>query len=182
MPSNKKKRTEREVEDIEERSTPSTPVIYEIVAVSARKRWRGRRSRCGGRRGRRPVDQLFAVGAGHPATHLPDTPWRPLVSQSWLFGRLRHGGAVAPAALHREDDHRRIAGHGRVHPGNMWKLARCGPSCSWPISPAHCSRRCSVRSPRCSRRSSRTGCWRSAAAHDIRPGSKWCSRELRRVF
>src|SRR5437588_12243275 len=71
----------REVEDIEERSSPRTPVIYEIVR------------RLGEEEMRRPVVSLWwsGVAAGLSISfsllaqavlnvHLPDEPWRPLVS------------------------------------------------------------------------------------------------------
>ena len=95
-PSNKARRTEREtdsasaskqniskreVEDIEERSTPRTPVIYEIVR------------RHGEDEMARPIVSLWwsGVAAGLSisfsllaeailTTHLPDAPWRPLVA------------------------------------------------------------------------------------------------------
>ena len=73
--------TEREVEDIEERSVPRTPVIYEIVR------------RLGAEEMARPVVSLWwsGVAAGLSIsfsllaqailwTHLPDAPWRPLVA------------------------------------------------------------------------------------------------------
>ena len=73
--------TAREVEDIEERSSPRTPVIYEIV------------SRLGEEEMARPVVSLWwsGVAAGMSIsfsllaqailhTHLPDAPWRPLVA------------------------------------------------------------------------------------------------------
>jgi formate/nitrite transporter FocA (FNT family) len=73
--------TEREVEDIEERSSPRTPVIYEIVR------------RLGEEEMARPVVSLWwsGVAAGLSISfsllaqailemHLPDMPWRPLVS------------------------------------------------------------------------------------------------------
>ncbi len=73
--------TEREVEDIEERSSPRTPVIYEIV------------SRLGQDEMARPAVSLWwsGVAAGLSIsfsllaqailqTHLPDTPWRVLVT------------------------------------------------------------------------------------------------------
>jgi formate/nitrite transporter FocA (FNT family) len=73
--------TEHEIEDIEERSTPRTPVIYEIVR------------RFGEEEMTRPVVSLWWSGlaAGLSIsfsllaqailqTHLPDAPWRPLVS------------------------------------------------------------------------------------------------------
>jgi formate/nitrite transporter FocA (FNT family) len=73
--------TEREIEDIEERSSPRTPVIYEIV------------SRLGTEEMKRPPTSLWWSGiAGGMSisfsllaqailqTHLPDAPWRPLVS------------------------------------------------------------------------------------------------------
>jgi formate/nitrite transporter FocA (FNT family) len=72
--------TEREVEDIEERSVPRTPVIYEIVR------------RLGEEEMARPVMSLWwsGVAAGLSIsfsllaqailrTHLPDEAWRPLV-------------------------------------------------------------------------------------------------------
>jgi formate-nitrite transporter family protein len=72
--------TEREVEDIEERSTPRTPVIYEIVR------------RHGDEEMARPAVSLWwsGVAAGLSIsfsllaqaillTHLPEAPWRPLV-------------------------------------------------------------------------------------------------------
>src|SRR5215471_19767675 len=73
--------TEREVEDIEERTVPRTPVIYEIVC------------RLGADEMARPVNSLWwsGVAAGLSisfsllaqailSTHLPDAPWRPLVT------------------------------------------------------------------------------------------------------
>src|ERR1700731_3119357 len=76
-----KRRTEREAEDIEERSTPSTPVIYEIVR------------RMGEEEMSRPAVSLWwsGIAAGLSIsfsllaqailqTHLPDAPWRDLVS------------------------------------------------------------------------------------------------------
>ncbi|HLH92216.1 MAG TPA: formate/nitrite transporter family protein [Xanthobacteraceae bacterium] len=73
--------TEREIEDVEERSSPRTPVIYEIV------------SRLGEEEMARPVTSLWwsGVAAGLSISfslfaqailqmHLPDTPWRPLVT------------------------------------------------------------------------------------------------------
>ena len=73
--------TEREVEDIEERSSPRTPVIYEIVR------------RLGEEEMARPALSLWwsGVAAGLSISfsllaqsvlqaHLPDESWRPLVS------------------------------------------------------------------------------------------------------
>ena len=73
--------TEREVEDIEERTVPRTPVIYEIVC------------RLGAEEMARPVNSLWwsGVAAGLSisfsllaqailTTHLPDAPWRDLVA------------------------------------------------------------------------------------------------------
>ena len=73
--------TERELEDIEERSTPRTPVIYEIVR------------RLGEEEMARPALSLWwsGVAAGLSIsfsllaqaillTHLPEAPWRPLVT------------------------------------------------------------------------------------------------------
>ncbi len=73
--------TQREVKDIEERSSPRTPVIYEIVR------------RLGEEEMARPAISLWwsGVAAGLSIsfsllgqaileTHLPDAPWRPLVS------------------------------------------------------------------------------------------------------
>jgi formate/nitrite transporter FocA (FNT family) len=73
--------TEREVEDIEERSSPRTPVIYEIVR------------RLGEEEMARPLTSLWWSGlaAGLSMSfsllaqalllvHLPDAPWRPLVT------------------------------------------------------------------------------------------------------
>lgn len=73
--------TEHEIKDIEERSTPRTPVIYEIVR------------RHGVEEMQRPVTSLWwsGVAAGLSISfsllaqailqmHLPDEPWRPLVS------------------------------------------------------------------------------------------------------
>lgn len=72
--------TEREIEDIEERSSPRIPVIYEIVR------------RLGEEEMARPAISLWwsGVAAGLSISfsliaqailraHLPDTPWRPLV-------------------------------------------------------------------------------------------------------
>jgi formate/nitrite transporter FocA (FNT family) len=73
--------TKHEIDDIEERSSPRTPVIYEIVR------------RLGEEEMRRPITSLWwsGVAAGLSIsfsllaqailnTHLPDAPWRPLVS------------------------------------------------------------------------------------------------------
>jgi formate/nitrite transporter FocA (FNT family) len=73
--------TQREVEDVEERSTPRTPVIYEIVR------------RHGDEEMARPFVSLWwsGIAAGlsmsfsllAPAIlqiHLPDAPWRPLIT------------------------------------------------------------------------------------------------------
>jgi formate/nitrite transporter FocA (FNT family) len=73
--------TEHEIEDIEERSSPRTPVIYEVVR------------RLGEEEMARPAMSLWWSGlaAGLSIsfsllaqailqTHLPDAPWRPLVS------------------------------------------------------------------------------------------------------
>jgi len=73
--------TEREVEDVEDRSSPRTPVIYEIVR------------RLGEEEMSRPAVSLWwsGVAAGLSIsfsllaqailqTHLPDAPWRPLVT------------------------------------------------------------------------------------------------------
>ena len=73
--------TEREVEDIEERSSPRTPVIYEIVR------------RVGEEEMARPLTSLWWSGlaAGLSMSfgllaqalllvHLPDAPWRPLIT------------------------------------------------------------------------------------------------------
>jgi len=73
--------TAREAEDIEERSSPRTPVIYEIV------------SRLGEEEMARPITSLWwsGVAAGLSIsfsllaqaiiqTHIPETPWRPLIS------------------------------------------------------------------------------------------------------
>ncbi len=73
--------SKREIEDVEERSSPRTPVIYEVV------------SRLGEEEMARPVFSLWwsGVAAGISIsfsllaqailhTHLPDAPWRPLVA------------------------------------------------------------------------------------------------------
>jgi formate-nitrite transporter family protein len=73
--------TAREVEDVEDRSSPRTPVIYEVVC------------RLGEEEMARPAFSLWwsGVAAGMSIsfsllaqailhTHLPDTPWRPLVT------------------------------------------------------------------------------------------------------
>jgi len=73
--------TEREVLDIEERTVPRTPVIYEIVC------------RLGAEEMARPVNSLWwsGVAAGLSISfsllaqailhnHLPDAPWRPLIT------------------------------------------------------------------------------------------------------
>lgn len=73
--------TEREIEDVEARSSPRTPVIYEIVA------------RFGEEEMSRPLMSLWwsGIAAGLSISfsllaqaildsHLPDAPWRPLVS------------------------------------------------------------------------------------------------------
>jgi formate-nitrite transporter family protein len=79
--ANLRRITEHEIEDIEERSSPRTPVIYEIVR------------RLGEEEMRRPAVSLWwsGVAAGLSISfsllaqailngHLPDEPWRPLVS------------------------------------------------------------------------------------------------------
>jgi len=73
--------TEREAEDVEERATPRTPVIYEVVR------------RMGEEEMARPAVSLWwsGVAAGLSISfsllgqailqiHLPDAPWRPLVT------------------------------------------------------------------------------------------------------
>src|SRR5262249_24101259 len=103
--------TKREVEDIEERSTPRTPIIYEIV------------SRQGDEEMARPFVSLWwsGFGAGMSISfsllasailqvHLPRT-LADTDRQSWLSCRLRHGGDVAAAAFHRDHRNRRAAGH-----------------------------------------------------------------------
>jgi formate-nitrite transporter family protein len=73
--------SEREVEDVEERSSPRAPVIYEIVR------------KLGDEEMARPVTSLWwsGVAAGLSIsfgllaqaillTHLPDAPWRPLIT------------------------------------------------------------------------------------------------------
>jgi formate/nitrite transporter FocA (FNT family) len=73
--------TEREVEDIEERTVPRTPVIYEIVR------------RLGAEEMARPVASLWWSGVAGGLSisfsllaqailreHLPDAPWQPLVT------------------------------------------------------------------------------------------------------
>src|SRR5665811_1481586 len=73
--------TAREIVDVEELSSPRTPVIYEVVR------------RIGDEEMQRPATSLWwsGVAAGLSMsfsllaqaileTHLPDTPWRPLVS------------------------------------------------------------------------------------------------------
>jgi len=75
------KTREREVEEVEERSTPPTPVIYEVIR------------RLGEEEMKRPVTSLWwsGVAAGLSISfsllgqailhiHLPDAPWQPLVS------------------------------------------------------------------------------------------------------
>src|SRR5262247_2610938 len=73
--------TEREVEDIEERTVPRTPVIYEIVC------------RLGADEMARPANSLWWSGVAGGLSisfsllaqailraHLPDAPWQPLVT------------------------------------------------------------------------------------------------------
>src|SRR5215469_1840310 len=73
--------TEREVEDIEERTVPRTPVIYEIVC------------RLGEEEMARPVNSLWWSGVAGGLSisfsllaqailrqHLPDAPWEPLAT------------------------------------------------------------------------------------------------------
>lgn len=80
-PGTKGRITEHEVEDIEERSSPRTPIIYEIVR------------RLGQEEMARPAVSLWWSGVaaglsisfsllaqGILITHLPDAPWRPLVT------------------------------------------------------------------------------------------------------
>ena len=120
-----KRRTEREVEDIEERSTPRTPVIYEVVC------------RLGEEEMARPAVSLWwsGVAAGLSIsfsllaqaillTHLPDAPWRPLVvsfgysvgfvmvvlSRQQLFTETTITAVLPVMAA--------------FTPGNLWKLAR----------------------------------------------------------
>lgn len=113
---NHRQRTQREVEDIEERSTPPTPIIYEVIR------------KLGEEEMGRPVTSLWWSGlaAGLSIsfsllaqaileTHLPDVAWRSLVSSFWLFGRFHNGGAFAPAILHGKHTHRGPAGYGRTY-------------------------------------------------------------------
>ena len=50
---------EREVEDVQERSTPRTPVIYEVVRRQGEEEMVGRRPRCGGRGSQRVFPSVF---------------------------------------------------------------------------------------------------------------------------
>jgi formate-nitrite transporter family protein len=80
-PTRKKGISEHEIEDVEELSTPRTPVIYEVVR------------RLGDEEMERPATSLWwsGVAAGLSISfsllaqailqsHLPDTPWRPLLT------------------------------------------------------------------------------------------------------
>jgi hypothetical protein len=102
--------TPREVEGVEDRSSPRTPVIFEVVC------------RLGEEEMARPVFSLWwsGIAAGFSIsfsllaqailyTHLPDAPWRALVADLGLYGRHRYGDHVAAAAFHREHDHGRLA-------------------------------------------------------------------------
>ena len=72
--------TKREVEDIEERSSPRTPVIYEIVRRLGEEEMARPALALVVRRRRRHLDQLFAAGAGNPADPSARRAWRPLVA------------------------------------------------------------------------------------------------------
>ena len=127
--------SEREVEDVEEMSSPRTPVIYEVVRT------------LGDEEMERPTTSLWwsGIAAGLSIsfsllaqaileTHLPDAPWRPLVAGFGYSGRLPDGGARTPAIVHREHDHGGAAG------AQVAQLGRTcggwhgyGQSCSPPI-------------------------------------------------
>jgi hypothetical protein len=120
-----KRRTEREVEDIEGRSTPSTPVIYEVVC------------RLGEEEMARPAVSLWwsGVAAGLLIsfsllaqaillTHLPDAPWRPLiVSFGYSIGFVMV--VLSRQQLFTETTITAVLPvMAEFTPGNLWKLAR----------------------------------------------------------
>ena len=136
--------TAREVEDVEDRSSPRTPVIYEVVC------------RLGEEEMARPAFSLWwsGVAAGMSIsfsllaqailyTHLPDAPWRPLVadvgytvgfvmvimSRQQLFTENTIT-AVLPV----------IADIQYTKSEPKWRA--CGRWCYSPTSPARCSPRC----------------------------------------
>ena len=117
--------TEREVEDIEARSSPRTPVIYEIV------------SRLGDEEMARPVTSLWWSGnaAGLSISfsllaqailmaHLADTPWRPLVSSlGYTVGFLM--AVLSRQQLFTENTVTAVLPLMREPTfGNLWKLGR----------------------------------------------------------
>src|SRR5215468_10326248 len=105
----------REVEEIEQRSTPPTPIIYEVVR------------KLGQEEMERPVTSLWwsGVAAGLSIsfsllaqailyTHLTDTSWRPLVTSFGYSVGLPDGRARAAATIHRKHAHGRSAAYGRT--------------------------------------------------------------------
>ena len=118
--------TAREVEDVEERSTPSTPVIYEVVC------------RLGEEEMARPAVSLWwsGVAAGMSISFsllaqaiLLHAPARRAVAaarcRSRLFGRLRHGGACRGSSCSpRRQSPPYCRSWPTFNPGNLRKLAR----------------------------------------------------------
>ena len=129
--------TEKEADDVEELSSPRTPVIYEIVR------------RLGDEEMDRPITSLWWSGIaaglsisfsllaqGILQAHLPEAPWRLLAGQPRLFRWIFDGRDVAPAAVHGKHRHRGASRHGQAH-AHQSLAARpalgCGASCrTWP--------------------------------------------------
>ncbi|HEX3881058.1 MAG TPA: formate/nitrite transporter family protein [Stellaceae bacterium] len=117
--------TEREIEDVEARSTPRTPVIYEIV------------SRLGEEEMARPMMSLWwsGIAAGMSISfsllaqaileaHLPDAPWRPLVSSfGYSVGFIM--AVMSRQQLFTENTITAILPvMAKMKPANWWKLGR----------------------------------------------------------
>ncbi|HTW51187.1 MAG TPA: formate/nitrite transporter family protein [Stellaceae bacterium] len=117
--------TEREVEDIEARSSPRTPVIYEIV------------SRIGTEEMARPLISLWwsGIAAGMSISfsllaeailqsHLPNAPWRPLVASfGYSVGFLM--AVLSRQQLFTENTITAVLPvMADLNLGNVWKLVR----------------------------------------------------------
>jgi hypothetical protein len=108
--------TESEVEDLVERSSPRTPVIYEIV------------SRLGQEEMARPVTSLWWSGlaAGLSISfsllaqavlqsYVPDAPWATSRHEPRIVSWFHNGGAFSTTTVHGNDDYRCLAGHVGFH-------------------------------------------------------------------
>jgi hypothetical protein len=171
---------EREVEDIESRASPRTPVIYEVV------------SRMGEEEMARPAVSLWwsGIAAGLsisfsvPAQallemHLPEERWRPLVS------RLGYAVGFLMAVLSRQQLFTEntitavLPVAGRPSREGLHRLARLWGIGSPPTSPARPSRPCSARSARRCRPSCIKRCSTSAAGWRTSAGPSCCSAASR---